>query len=96
MTSHRVEIGTTKGGHSLAIDGHDVSRAATGLTLTMGLAGTMPELQLDLQLIDASTLGSVEAEVILGAGAHEALVALGWTPPAEGDHPDVTDSDLAS
>jgi len=96
VTSHRVEIGTTRDGHSLAIDGHDLSRAVTGLALTMGLAGTMPVLELDLQLIDVSTLGSVEAEVILGAGVHEALVVLGWTPPADGDHLDVTDGDLAS
>ncbi|MFD5111450.1 hypothetical protein ACFWNG_03895 [Streptomyces sp. NPDC058391] len=84
MSRHHVEIGSNGLTHSLKIDGHDLSKDASGLTLTMGLAGTLPELQVDLRLIDVSTVESIEAEVILGAGTHEALVALGWAPPANG------------
>lgn len=84
MSRHQVEIGSSGLTHSLKIDGHDISCGATGLTLDMGVAGTLPRLQVDLQLIDVSTVSSIEAEVVLGAGAHEALVALGWTPPADG------------
>ncbi|MFD6421047.1 hypothetical protein [Streptomyces sp. NPDC060198] len=82
MSTHQVEIGSKGFTHSLKIDGHDLSRGARGCTLTLGLAGTMPQLEVDLQLIDVSTVGSIEAEVTLGAGAREVLVALGWTPPA--------------
>ncbi|SFT31827.1 hypothetical protein [Streptomyces sp. ok210] len=84
MSRHQVEIGSDGLKHSLTIDGHDISRGATGLTLTMGCAGTLPQLEVDLQLIDVSTVGSIEAEVILGAGVQDVLVALGWTPPADG------------
>ncbi|MDF6043241.1 hypothetical protein LRD69_14000 [Streptomyces sp. JH14] len=83
MSRHQVEIGSDGLKHSLKIDGHDISQGATGLTLTMGCAGTLPQLEVDLQLIDVSTVGSIEAEVILGAGVHDVLVALGWTPPAD-------------
>ena len=66
MSRHHVEIGSEGLRHSLRVDGHDLSKGATGLTLSMGLAGTLPVLQVDLQLIDVSTVGSIEAEVVPG------------------------------
>lgn len=81
MTRHQVEIRNT-GPHTyrVLIDGADIAKGLAGLTLRMGV-DRAPMLELDLQLVDVAGLGSVEAEVALGEGAHEALVALGWTPP---------------
>ncbi|MGW1102722.1 hypothetical protein [Streptomyces sp. NPDC002540] len=44
----------------------------------------MPRVELDVHLIDATRLGSVEVEVALGAGSREALVVLGWTSSTDG------------
>ncbi|MFD6474393.1 hypothetical protein ACFWEH_12945 [Streptomyces anulatus] len=82
MSTHRIEIGSDGLAHSLRIDGHDISKGATGLTLTIGRAGELPELQVDLRPIDVSTAGAIEARVFLTPSAHDALVAIGWTPPA--------------
>lgn len=84
MSRHQVEIvsdGPLK--HRVLIDGADIAKSLAGLTVHMG-AGELPRIELDVQMVDVSRLGSLEAEVVLGAGAHDALVALGWTPPADG------------
>ncbi|MFD5675602.1 hypothetical protein [Streptomyces sp. NPDC127040] len=83
MSRHQVEIHSA-GPHSyrVLVDGADIAKGLVGLTLRMGV-DQVPSLELDLQLVDVAGLGPVEAEVVLGEGAHEALVALGWTPPAD-------------
>lgn len=81
MSRHQVEIhqeGPEK--YHVLIDGVDIAHGIVGLSLRMSV-GEVPRVALDLDLIDVTQLGSVEAEVILRSGTHEALVALGWTPP---------------
>jgi hypothetical protein len=81
--THRVEIRTNGTRGQVLIDGHDIARAVTGLTFTAGVDQVVPSLQLDLQLIDVTELGSTETKVLLGETVTEALIALGWTPPKE-------------
>jgi hypothetical protein len=84
VSRHQVEIRRNGPGHSVLIDGTDIAKSLTGLTLRMG-AGAVPQLVLDVQLIDVTELGSVEAEVLLGNGVAETLKKLGWTPPEEAE-----------
>jgi hypothetical protein len=84
VSRHKVEIRSDGPlAHRVLIDGTDIARSLTGLTLHIGTAGEIPKLTLDVQLIDVTELGSVEAEVLLGQGVAETLKKLGWTPPEE-------------
>ncbi len=85
MSRHQVEIRSKGIGHSVLIDGTDIARNLTGLTLHMGIAGEVPQLVLDVQLIDVTEIGSIEADVLLGQGVAETLKKLGWTPPEEAE-----------
>ena len=83
MSRHQVEIhsdGPLK--HQVLIDGQDIAGSLAGLSLSVS-AGEVPQLMLDLQLIDVTSFGSTEADVLLGAGVVETLIKLGWTPPEE-------------
>lgn len=83
MSRHQVEIHQERPDkYRVLIDGVDIAHDIAGLSLRMSV-GYLPQVELDLTMIDVTRLGSMEAEVILGAGAHETLVALGWTPPEE-------------
>ncbi|MGW8703502.1 hypothetical protein ACWGOK_42475 [Streptomyces eurythermus] len=86
MTRHNVEISVEGSRGQVLIDGHDIARCVTNLTFTAGIGQDVPTLTLDLNLIDVTRLGSPETEVLLGQGAEEALVRLGWTPP-QADQP---------
>lgn len=68
----------------IAIDGADISpRAIAGLSL-QAEAGDIPRLTLDVVALDVTKLGG-KMEIFLPDETRELLVALGWTPPAEGD-----------
>ncbi|MGW5126693.1 hypothetical protein ACWEQ7_22085 [Streptomyces sp. NPDC004069] len=87
MTRHRVEVRTDGTNGQVLINGHDIARSVTGLTLTAS-PGEAPKLRLDLLLIDVTELGSAETEVLLGEGVAETLTLLGWTPPdGQDQHP---------
>ncbi|MFB7288990.1 hypothetical protein [Actinacidiphila glaucinigra] len=74
----------TQGTHSqVLIDGHDIARAVTGLTFKASVDQSVATLQLDLQLVDVTEIGSVDTEVVLGEAVADTLIALGWTPPKE-------------
>lgn len=85
MSRHQFEIKSDgrPGCYQILIDGTDIAQGVTELDLSMRL-NEVPTVTLDLKLIDVTELGSIEAEVMLGAGVHDALVALGWTPPEAG------------
>lgn len=83
MTRHHVEIKTEGKRGQVLIDGHDIAKAVTNLSFTAGIDQQCPTLTLDLNLIDVTELGSVEADVLLGNGVADALQRLGWTPPEE-------------
>lgn len=92
MSTHKVSItGDGKPGYQVVVDGVDLSKGLVGISLQMEV-DRVPELTLDIQLVDVTELKDIEAKVILGAGAHDALVALGWRPPSDGSTA-VTDGD---
>lgn len=76
------------GGGRVEVDGHDITDTVRELTLQAGV-GRIPQLVLDLRIHNAET----EAEVVAHIPADTAatLVALGWTPPDEGQPVDLTD-----
>jgi hypothetical protein len=81
VTRHQVEIHQdSPDRYRVLIDGTDIARGLASLTVRMEV-GRVPQAELVLQLVDVTQLGSIEAEVVLTAGAHDVLVALGWTPP---------------
>ena len=90
MRTHRVQISGTSFRPRVMVDGTNTASALAGLTLTMR-HDHLPALELDLNLVDVTELADLDAQVILGPGVAEALVALGWTPPADqdagGSHP---------
>ncbi|MCM2580458.1 hypothetical protein [Streptomyces meridianus] len=91
MKTHRIAIegDGLPGSTNVLLDGRDIGRGLTGLTLTLA-HDRVPHVELDLVVVDATRVGSVEAEVVLGSGVADTLVALGWTPPAEESEPDTT------
>jgi hypothetical protein len=66
----------------VSIDGHDISSAARSLRFD-GDGGMHPRVTLDLHIHDVTTISAQGTEVLIPDSTAEALVALGWTPPAE-------------
>jgi hypothetical protein len=69
-----------KGRGSLIVDGKDLSNGVGGLTLRSE-AGKANVLTLDVIPHVVSMKG--EVKVIVSDASHDALVAIGWTPPGE-------------
>jgi len=80
--NHRLAITAKAPGErsTVTIDGHDISRALTGLTLSIGV-GQIPTATLDLLLIDATQFQDAEARILIPEATRETLLALGWTEP---------------
>lgn len=74
----KAEITDGGGGGSLLIDGVDISSSVRSYSLD-GIAGEMPDLRLRLAL--RTTTFSGEVLVDIPPETHDALVAIGWTPP---------------
>jgi hypothetical protein len=72
-----VRINTAK----VEIDGVDVSSATRALMFRHEV-GHRPELELELGVFDVSEIDSPDVKIMITPSTHEALVALGWTPPA--------------
>lgn len=71
------------GEHStVTLDGHDIARALTGLTLTLGV-GQVPTATLDLLLLDITEVQDAETRILVPDATRDVLTALGWTAPAE-------------
>lgn len=68
--------------HAVCIDGHDISRAVRGLTVSMS-AGCLPEVTLDLAIFEAEEIVLGEAHIVVTEPAVELLEQLGWTRPEE-------------
>lgn len=69
----------TPGRSEILVDGYDVAHGLHSLTLCAGV-DEVPQLELNLLLAEVDVGG--EVTVLVVPGTHEALVALGWTPPA--------------
>lgn len=80
--THTVQLGSDGMHHSLIVDGIDLSRGMRSAQLTLA-SGRLPMLVLDPIIfnLDGTDLG--DARVVVPAPAAAALIALGWTPPAE-------------
>ena len=72
---------------AIEIDGQDVSDAVRGFTLT-GEVGHRHQLTLYLLIDTAVVEGDVQAHI--PAATAGLLVALGWTPPDDGQRVDLT------
>jgi hypothetical protein len=85
MTEQHVQItGLAPGYKDTRITIGDVeipAQALRGLTLSAG-AGELPALLLEVALCDVTKVGG-ELEILIGDETRAALVALGWTPPAD-------------
>lgn len=78
----QIDVGDRPGVHQLLIDGHDVSKAVTSLTLNLEGGGS-PELHLRLDNFDLARYDHPDTKIVLTDPTRDALIALGWTPPAE-------------
>lgn len=76
-----IEISGTGRGR-VVLDDADVSAAVRGLTIRAEV-GRIPQIELDLSVIDVTGLGVAQAEILIPDATREALIALGWTPPAD-------------
>ena len=65
----------------VTLDGTDVSRGLTGLTLRADV-DDMPRLTLDVLTLDITKVGG-QMEILIPDHTRELLVELGWTPPTD-------------
>jgi hypothetical protein len=84
-----VELGGI-GHEHIEIDGHDLTKGVWSLDLTCR-AGEIAELRLGLPLLRGLDLAG-NAQVTVLPETHDALVALGWTPPPDVEVRRVTDT----
>jgi hypothetical protein len=83
VTTHKLAITQLDPtGYSVTVDGHDISTALTGLSVTMN-AGRHTEATLDLRYIDVTEIQDAETRIHIPDAIREVLLALGWTAPAE-------------
>lgn len=84
MSRHRVELTPDwpPGNGSVKVDGHEIGPAVQRFALTAH-AGEVPTLEVELSHAEVTSLGAEQVEVIITEPTHEALIALGWTPPPE-------------
>ncbi|TYB69722.1 hypothetical protein FXF51_06050 [Nonomuraea sp. PA05] len=72
-------------GPTVKLGDHELSRALRGLTIRFQ-AGERPAVEAELLIdaIEVADLGVRDSEVVLSMpdAARDALIALGWTPPA--------------
>lgn len=81
-SSFRVVHEGMRGGR-VELDGQDISNAVRGLYVDMR-AGHVPQVTLDLVVIDVTELGAERAQVLIDPSTRELLRAAGWMPPARG------------
>ncbi|MFD8805570.1 hypothetical protein [Streptomyces sp. NPDC059597] len=62
------------------LDGQDIAKALTGLTLRLGV-GHLPTATLDLIVHDFGA--EADVRFVVPDECRDLLVRLGWTPPAE-------------
>ncbi|WP_028192937.1 hypothetical protein [Salinispora pacifica] len=76
------EIELGRAGGRVILDGTDVSGAVRRLTVRAE-AGCLPDIELDLSIVDATRIDSDHAQMLIPPATRDALVTLGWTPPLE-------------
>lgn len=83
MHSVRITPGAPVGLSHVEIDGHDISKAVSRLTLDLPANAVLPEVRIELAHVEYQPIEMAEAEVVITEPSREALIALGWTPPPE-------------
>lgn len=82
-TNHRLAINApSPRAVEVHLNGQDIAHGLTGLTLTMG-AGRVPQATLDLLILDVTEVQDTETRILIPDTTRDALIALGWTPPAD-------------
>lgn len=64
------------------VDGHDISRAVRRVQVDL-TAGHIPEVDIELAVLDVAPFEVESAQVLISPDVHDALVKLGWKPPLE-------------
>lgn len=78
---HRADIVLTGGaGGSVRIDGEPFG-GVTGINLSHDVRAGVPRLTVDFVLTEGVDVAVGVAEVSVPQKTHDALIALGWTPP---------------
>lgn len=77
----QIEVDGTGRDGRVVLDGRDVSGGVRGFALRAEV-GRRTELELDLAVADGATFDG-EVRLVIPESTREALIALGWTPPAE-------------
>lgn len=80
---NKLEISLKEKGATISLNGANISTAVRGMTIECHV-NSYPQVELELALIDVTTVGSLEAEYLLTSATRDALLAMGWTPPAAG------------
>jgi hypothetical protein len=83
MHSVRLTPGTPAANSHIEIDGHDISKAVRRVTLDIPANADPPELRIELAHVEYQPIDMTDAKVVITEPSREALIALGWTPPAE-------------
>lgn len=84
MTRHQVTIAPNADGlgcHRLLVDDHDISKGVRSLTMSLN-PGEIPTVELELSLVEIDRLESKQADLLIPGSTRDALITLGWTPPA--------------
>lgn len=67
----------------IVVGGHDLSDAVTGFTLDLESPGNPAVLTLKLPIFDGADVDAANPLVVVPQETHDALIALGWTPPPQ-------------
>lgn len=73
-----IKLDGTRRGGTVEIDGHDISAAITAVRVDAE-ASRMPRVTVDVASFSTTIDGT--ATIGIPQRTHDALVALGWTPP---------------
>lgn len=82
MPKHSFEFEQQENSARVTVDGVDIASAVTAVTVH-GNAWERPRITLELSIHDVTRISSPETELLIPEATAQALVALGWTPPAE-------------
>lgn len=77
----RVKLTESPSGAEIEVGGHRIENGIRALTIE-AFAGSIPQIRLEL---GAAELIDIEGDVrlVMTGAVEKALIALGWTPPAE-------------
>jgi len=88
MQRHKMKITPGMGAHAIHVDGHDLSRGVRTVRLTLE-PGDAPHVELEMAIIEMDPVEFETPNLYIPDATRDALVALGWTPPASDEPPAV-------